>query len=278
MMAKWTRLSLAALLACALWTAPAFAHTANEKTLYDDIEFSKAKAQIVELRALNVIPLEKGVKLYRPEEKLTKKQLRAWAEAFRGQPVSKVASDDTPATYADVNAAYFDGKAKAEHPEQNLTKEEFALWMGTFVTEKVEGKTLLDQAAYTAGPSGKVEKVVSRTEGSGQEAYKVYTLTIGGKEYEVAMHPMLLNAPTDLALMEGKTLQATWSSKEGLKFLEATPGQFEGVTDTQHDDHQQGGGADASDGSPGMQGMIYVGLAVLVGILVWMGMGRRKKK
>jgi hypothetical protein len=47
-----------------------FAHVTNESNIYDDIEFSEAKEEILLLRGLNIIPYESGAQLFRPKEML----------------------------------------------------------------------------------------------------------------------------------------------------------------------------------------------------------------
>jgi hypothetical protein len=127
-----------------IFSAPVLAHVTNEKTLYDNIQYSKAMEQIVYLRGLNVIPQEKGVSLYKPTELLSKKDLAFWAASFLGMGDKNAKREDLEqaavkkgivhnldgnATFADVNQAYFNGKAPVQNPDKTLTREDFATFM-----------------------------------------------------------------------------------------------------------------------------------------------------
>jgi hypothetical protein len=216
-----------------LFSSSVFAHVTNEKTIYDDIEFSEAKEEIVYLRGLEVIAYEHGAKLFKPQDTLTKADLAFWAVKFKGldkkqgehghggdskkEDIQKLAIDhglidslEGNATHGDVNKAYFEGKAPVEKPDQELTKEEFALFMGQFLKEKVDGKTLFDMVGFEPGPTGVVEKVSFEMEGEGEKAYKVFRYTIGGKEYQVSKHPKILYGPVDLSAWEGKKTGESW--------------------------------------------------------------------
>jgi hypothetical protein len=260
-------------LAFALLTGVAGAHTANEKTLYDDIETSKAVEQIVLLRGLGVIGQPEGVKLYRPQEKLTKAELKEWASGFTG--TSPVAGDGN-ATYGDVNQAFFGGKAQVEQAERELTKEEFALFMGQFLTEKVDGKTLFERAGMTKGPSGVVEAVVEETEGQGEKAYHVYRLKLGGQEYPVAAHPKLLHLPTDLKLVKGKAIRETWVKDGKLQILVADQGTFrdEMSMEQRHGHDKAGHEHDRAEQEGDFPWVPIGGGAVLV-LLLWWLFGKR---
>jgi hypothetical protein len=210
-----------------LLSSPVSAHVYNEKTLYDDIEFSEAKEEIVYLRGLDVIASEKGARLFKPQEKLTKEELAFWVASFKGlggaghghgeaspndlqqKAVEKglINSLEGNATYADVNQTYFGGKAQVEKLDSELTKEEFALFMGKFLHEKVGGETLESMAGAEEGPVGVVEKVTVEEIGEGEKKKKAYTLTISGKEYKVSGHPKMLYGPVDLTQWEGKKIR-----------------------------------------------------------------------
>jgi len=237
------------------------AHVTNEKTIYDDIEFSKAKKEIVYLRGLNVIAYEKGAHLFKPQDTLTKADLAYWVGTFHklgGHETTKeemqklaiekgyIDSLEGNATYADINIAFFAGKAPVEQPDAELTKEEFALFMGRFLTEEVEGKTLFDKAGYEPGPSGTIEQVSFVMEGEGEKAYKVFTYKINGETVQVSKHPKILYGLVDLSAWEGKQIATSWmmtgeNGKKEVQIIEAGEGQF-----TEDEIAAQGGKEEAS--------------------------------
>jgi hypothetical protein len=294
-----------------LFSSSVFAHVANEKTLYDDIEFSQAKEQIVYLRGLDAIAYEQGAELFKPQEKLTKADLAFWVSTFKGLGGPDAKKEDLQkeavqnglidslegnATYADVNQAYFDGKASVEKPEGELTREEFALFMGQFLKEKVDGKTLFEMAGFEPGPAGIVEKVTSEMEGEGEKAYKIFRFMINGKEYQVSSHPKILYGPVDLSVWEGKKIGESWlagghGDEKVVQIIVVDQGQFaddeiaEQSPDpsTGNSDQSQGQGSpsdkagegqasDVAEQSGGFPVVPVIGGIVLVGIVGWLMM------
>jgi hypothetical protein len=291
-----------------LFQASVFAHVTNEKTIYDDIQFSKAKEEIVYLRGLSVIPYENGVNLFKPQSKLTKADLAFWATSFKGlgnhdakkEDLQQAAVDNGlvdslkgNATYADVNQAYFEGKASVDTPESGVTREQFALFMGQFLNEKVDGQTLFDMAGAEPGPSGTIEKVTVKEEGEGEKAKKVYWLMIEGEKYKISGHPKMLYGPVDLTQWEGKKVKDSWLIKghNGEKVLQIVAlerGQFlEDQSDSNDQDVQTGEGENQAENQtansvseqPSRQGfpvVLVVGAVVLLGILAWLFMKKKK--
>ncbi|MDI3327268.1 MAG: hypothetical protein QJR06_01825 [Alicyclobacillaceae bacterium] len=231
----WAILSLC--LFMVLFSSTVHAHVTNEKTLFDDIEFSKAKEQIVYLAGIGVIGYEEGTPLYKPLEKLDKGTLAFYAGKFK-RLTSEAGKEEIQqaalqhglvdslkgeATYADVNKAFFDGKAPMDNPQGTLTKEEFAIYLGRFLKEPVNGKTLLEMAGLEPGPSGKVEKVNVEE----QEGNKSYQLQIGGKVYVLAHHPKVMYVPVDPSQWEGKTIRESWVFANGGEHEESHAGHEE---------------------------------------------------
>ncbi|MCC2687064.1 MAG: hypothetical protein K0R75_3963, partial [Paenibacillaceae bacterium] len=230
-----------------IFSASVLAHVTNEKTLYDDIQYSKAIEQIVYLSGLNVIPYESGAALYKPTSLLSKRDLAFWAASFAGIGNANAKREDLEqaavkkgmmsnldgnATYADVNQAYFNGKAPVPNPDKTLTREDFALFMGQFFNQKVDGKTLYDMAHFEQGPTGVIEKVTSnqiRDAKSGQIENQ-FMFTIKGKDYQVADHPKVMYGPTDLTGWNGKKIADSRLTKaEGkdvLEIIKLEKGQF----------------------------------------------------
>jgi hypothetical protein len=302
-----------------LFSSSVFAHVANEKTLYDDIEFSQAKEEIVYLRGLDVIAYEHGTKLFKPQDKLKKADVAFWAASFKGlgghdaktEDLQKAAVEnglidslEGNATYADLNMAYFDGKAPVEKPESELTREDFALFMGQFLKEKVDGKTLFDMAGVEPGPTGVIEKVTVKEEGEGEKKTKIYWFTFEGKDYKVSPHPKMLYGPVDLTQWEGKKVGDPWLAGDGeekmLQIVALEQGQFtdDEMTDQKPDDHtsptndngnqnneqapdEASGNQPENDVAPeqpekGFPVVPVVGGVVLVGILAWLMMKKKK--
>jgi hypothetical protein len=210
------------------FSTSAYAHVVNEKTIYDDIEFSKATEQIVYLRALNVIPYVAGANLFKPQEKLSKSDLDLWSSTYKKGKHKETLQGN--ATYADVNKAYFDGKATVDNPSNEITHEEFALFVGKYITEKINGKSLLESNGFESGPTGTIEGIKSTTAGEGEKAYKVFQIIIDKKAYQVSEHPKILYGLVDLNAWVGKKIKQTWvtGDKKELTIIVLEKDQFNG--------------------------------------------------
>ncbi|MEI7026069.1 LPXTG cell wall anchor domain-containing protein [Paenibacillus sp. y28] len=218
------------LLAVLLLPSAAWAHIANEDSLYEDIAWSEARDSIVLLSGLGIIPYAHGASLFKPKEPLSRADLAYWAgsfakaagdgaepEAVRQAALAKglVSGLEGNATPEDVNRAFFQGQASIKAPSGQLSREGFATLMSTLLTVQVNGKTIVDAAGYAAGPSGTVEKVEAQeTKGADGRTSARIMLTIGGQQAQLNAHPKVLHAPSDAALWEGKTVQAAWLGPE----------------------------------------------------------------
>lgn len=204
------------------------AHVQNENNLYSDIEFSEAKQEIVLLHGIRAIARDGGANVYKPLDLLTRAELAYWAGSFRGltgtsQAIRQAALEqglvdslEGYATYTDVSQAYFDGAAPVPDDlgDATLSREQFALYMGTFFSEPVNGKTLFDMAGYDAGPTGIVEDVAKESVTEGANTYDVFRIQVGGQWYQVSHHPKILNGPVDLTQWIDKMIEASWYSAE----------------------------------------------------------------
>jgi hypothetical protein len=184
------------------------AHMTVEDRFYEDVVYSKSMEQIVLLRSLNVISADSYVSLFMPQEKLTRADLALWSANFRrlAESGSKpeqwrqaamehrlVASLDGYATYRDINQAYFDGKAPApDNPDAEPTREQFAVYMGQFLTDAVDGKTLYVLAGMTPGPTGVIDKVAKRRGVPAMEDSQQFDLIVAGRSYSLSMHAVML--------------------------------------------------------------------------------------
>ncbi|UCZ54086.1 hypothetical protein LGQ02_04705 [Bacillus shivajii] len=248
------RIFLLTIIFTLLFSLRGFAHVENEATIYDDIELSDAKEEIVILRALNVIPFESGANLYRPQEILTRADLAHWAASFKGLEVEGHSDDqshdghghshgssqspeeyqqlaleeglvedlDGNATYEDIARAYF-GDADVELDEigEEVTREDFAIFMGEFFDEEVNGGTLFYAADFIEGPVGKIEAVEADRVGEAESAYDRFRITVDGKDYQIHHHPKVFNGAVDARAWEGRYLVQSWYSdeEEGLEIL-----------------------------------------------------------
>ncbi|MDF2721451.1 MAG: hypothetical protein K0Q59_1126 [Paenibacillus sp.] len=196
---------------------PASAHIVNERNLYEDVQQMAGKDDLVFLTGIQAIVYDHSVSLFKPKEKLTRKELAHWAASFfRLKPSGTaaelaqaalqqglVASLDGNATYADANKAFFGGAAQVDKPEQELTREAYAAFLAPYVSKPINGKSLIERAGYAPGPSGTVEAVETR----GADAVYV---TVSGKVYPLAMHPRVLHAAADAAQWKGLALGRSW--------------------------------------------------------------------
>lgn len=141
------------------------AHITNEKNLYEDIATSEAAEEILYLRSMNAIAAEEGVNLFRPNEVLTREDLAVWAINFNLQnsidhhgtngthspeeAVDKGLIDTIQgnATFEDVNKVFFN-KTLRIASNKEITREEFAIFMGEHFSAKVDGKDFLFALDY----------------------------------------------------------------------------------------------------------------------------------
>lgn len=275
-----------------LLTVNVMAHVTNEKTIYDDIDFSQAKEEIVYLRGINAVPHEVGANIFRPNELLKRSDLAFWAGTFAGlgnddstpEDIQNAAvseglidSLDGNATYGDVNQAYFAGNAPVEDASQELSREQFALYMGQFFRTPVNGETLFDRVGYAAGPSGLVDSVKTESVTEGDSTYDVFSLSIDGVDYQVSHHPKLLFAPTDLALLQGKTIEESWIADGELNIIKVSDGQFTDDEIGQAAGDHHGTDAQGEDESDNTLPIVLIaGGVVLVVIIAWLFLRRKK--
>lgn len=82
MKARFGMAMLGLLLAVVWFGSRGYAHVTNEFSVYEDLEFSEAKEQVLLLSGLNLFPHDKGVQLFRPQEKLTSQlQCAQWGRS-----------------------------------------------------------------------------------------------------------------------------------------------------------------------------------------------------
>ncbi|WP_301170181.1 hypothetical protein [Brevibacillus nitrificans] len=280
----------------------ALAHITNEQNLYEDLQYSEAKAQIVYLSGLGVIAADHGTALFSPKEKLTRADLAYWAGSFfklagkeaKHEEIAQaavakglVSSLDGNATYEDVNLAYLQGKVQVEKAKDEVTREAFA----QFVYEH-RGKTLYEQAGFSQGPVGKVDKVTSLEEkDAAGNSTKSYIVKIADQPYKITAHPKIVQAPVDPTEWEGRTIEESWMvSSDGsqekqlqlIQFTKSTEQAQQAASqpaDNDHANHANHGqtdpaGQEEGAGFPFVPVILVVLLVGIVGALLF---GRKKK-
>jgi len=204
-----------------------YAHITNENTIYEDVEYSQAKEQLVALRSINAIGYESGANVFEPQKKLTKLDLAFHVSTFYAlggdeeentlskEQTAKLAVDkgyvnslEGNATYQDVNKAYFDGKIALKEEKKELTKEEFVFFLTYDIND------LLTKAKVTEGPVGKVDSVKVKGE-------EEITFTIDGKDYPFYGHGKVINGPVDLKKWEGKKIGESYLKDQALILVKA---------------------------------------------------------
>jgi hypothetical protein len=226
----------AAIVLILLLPTAALGHVVNEQTIYEDIELSTVKEQIVLLSGLGVIPYEHGTALFKPQEKLKRMELAYWAGAFKRLPSSSsadiaantaidiasaalsegiISSLQGNATYNDVNQAFFQGQAKPVDTvgqlDGELSREAFVQYMTPFLNQKVNGKNLYEMAGFINGPTGIIEEVTQQEmAGIDGKSTKAYILQIIGKKFALGAHPKIVYAPVDPGEWTGRNIVSSW--------------------------------------------------------------------
>ena len=279
--------------------ATVFGHgITNEKTLYDDLEFTKVQEEVVFMRALGVLSGE-DTNVFRPQDQLTMEDVAFFSSRFHGyagHSDSKETAIDQAlennlvdslegnATYADVNHAYFEGKAPVDSPDGELTREEFVVFMSQFLSETIDGQTLFEMKDWTEGPTGVIEAIEYEVlvDDDEKEAYKEYTLTIEGEAILVNDHARIYQGPIDLSAWEGKNVEESWlteteDGKKQFNILVAEDGQFsnEEIADTEIeiDETIIPGSTSKSGGFPAIP--VIVGALLLIAVIGFVFMRKR---
>ncbi|MCR8631669.1 hypothetical protein [Paenibacillus radicis (ex Xue et al. 2023)] len=222
-----------------LMPSAALAHIVNENSLYEDIQYSDAKAQILYLSGLGVIASDHSASLFKPKDKLTRADLAYWAGSFLKLSAASTKVQDIQnaalakglvtslqgnATYEDVNRAYFQGQGKVKQPESELTREDFVLFMADYLRIPVNGQTLFERAGFLKGPAGAVEQItVQEQKDETGKSVQVYSLQLNGKSYSLSAHPKVVNGLTDPTSWKGSSIQEAWlinaEGKEQLQLI-----------------------------------------------------------
>jgi hypothetical protein len=278
-----------------LLPASAMAHIVSANNLYEDIENLSAKEDIVFLTGINVIVYEHGSALFKPQDKLTRAELAHWVGAFYKLSQSEATAAEMAqltvdkglmlslqgnATYVDVNQAFFAGKAQLDRTDEELTREQYATLMATYLATPINGQTLIEAAGYLPGPVGIVEAVDRKADGT-------TTLTIEDQQVQLAMHPRVLHASTDSSLWNGLVIGKSWmmETDEGVRSLQLL--DFSNASTTEiadpssnginHDAHEAGHSTIVEEENPGSWLIPVILIVLIVLIVAWFTFNRLRR-
>ncbi|XXM71421.1 hypothetical protein ACQ0QQ_17220 [Lysinibacillus sphaericus] len=255
------------------------AHITNEKNLYEDIAASEASEEIVYLRSMNAITAEEGVNLFRPLEKLTREDLALWAVNFNSQSSSHhengrahspemavdrglIDSIQGNATLEDINKAYFNKTLKISNNKE-ITREEFALFMGEHFLTEVNGKNLFIRSGLSDGPTGIIEDIVT------SENDEMSKLSINGKEYSLSHHPKFVNGTTDMESLKGHKIDVSYTRRDEkgediLELIKFTAKESTGELSTEKEKPVSAANDVNKDGDAGLLTFLWVPLVVII--------------
>lgn len=288
-----------------LLPSAASAHVVNDQTIYEDIQYSAVKEQIVILSGLGVIPYEHGASLFKPNDKLTRKELALWAGTFLQIKPANTPADEVikaaldkgivtsvqgNATYKEVDQAFFQGQAKVGRPDAELTREDLVVMMKPYLEQKVNGHTLYKMVGFTPGPSGKVEDVTTKDmKDKDGKTIKAFILHIDGKSFVLGAHPKIIQASVDPTAWKGKNVISSWLTKEDgteqlqlVTFEQQSANHAAKGNDSQSSTHTHAGHSSESDTaqtsvSPGFP-YFPAAIGVLIVLLaVWLFAKRKRK-
>ncbi len=215
-----------ALLLTALMSMSVSAHIQTESSSFPDIKSSEARFDITVLVGVGVIP---ETSVFEPKRKFSRSDLAAWSalsasllEKTEGKPdvnaLAKAALDkglvkslEGDASYAEINAVFFQGKNKPAQPDAVPTRAEAASYIVTGLVTPVAG-SLLEKSGQHAGPTGVVAKVESRANADGGESVFI---TIGEQTLPMYTHGRVGNGPSDLAKWSGRTVRRSFIRTQG---------------------------------------------------------------
>lgn len=182
-------------------SSQASAHVTNEATVYSDIAYSEAAADILLLNTLGLISGSRAQE-FRPLDLLAAADFEAW---ISHSPFAKNLPDffsGKAVDYGLVNTVLFGGRLLLEHPRQTMTREEFAVFVADHADVEVDGHTLFTRAGFAAGPTGEIAAVDLSEKG--------YILEIGNERYPLGVHPRIQSESIDPEIWEGMELVKSW--------------------------------------------------------------------
>jgi len=202
------------------------AHILTETSQFPDIKTSDARFDIVVLVGAGIVP---ETPEFGPDKNLSRTDLAAWgahAASLLGKTSDKpdvnalaraaleqglVKSLDGDATYADINALFFNDKDTPTQADAVPTRAQAASYLAKGLVKPVPG-SLLEKSGLQAGPTGEVTKVESRTNPDGGSSSYV---TIGETTLPVYTHAKVGNGPSDITKWKGLTARRSFVRKLG---------------------------------------------------------------
>lgn len=210
---------------CLFACTAAFAHIKNEASQFPDIEFSDARFDIVVLVGAGIIP---ETPVFEPDKPLSKRELATWVALAQGlaaggetpdtgelaraaEEAGLLASLAGNASYADVNALFFQGEESPEEPTATPSKADAATFIASRLNTEA-GRALLERRGLRAGMTGQVTEVVPA---EGHNGGNSYLITINGTTRPMHLHGRVANGPVDLLQWEGRTVRRSFVEGEG---------------------------------------------------------------
>jgi hypothetical protein len=226
---RWRQTLLAVL--CCFVFSHVFAHIKNEASQFPDIEFSESRFDIVVLIGAGIIP---ETPVFEPDKLLSMQELASWASdtsvlgnetpdtkalAAAALEQGLVDSLDGDASYADVNALFFNGQLNIDNPERTLTKAAAASFIAAQLSTE-PGLALLRAHNVMAGVTGQVSAVEA-------DASHTYVMTINDTKLPMSIHGRVANGPVDLMQWQGRIVKRSFVRGEDgaaeWAYLEAEP-------------------------------------------------------
>jgi len=202
------------------------AHILTENSQFPDIKTSEARFDIVVLVAAGIVP---ETPEFGPDKNLSRADLAAWsahAASLLDKTADKpdvnalaraaleqgmVKSLEGDATYADINALFFNGQGSPAQPDAVPTRAQAASYLAKGLAAPMPG-SLLEKGGLQPGPTGEVTKVESRTNpDGGSSSY----LTIGDTTLPVYTHAKVGNGPSNITRWKGLTARRSFIRKLG---------------------------------------------------------------
>lgn len=214
----------------------ALAHIKNEASQFPDIEFSDARFDIVVLVGAGIIP---ETPVFEPDRALSRRDLAAWVALTRGLgeggetpqvdalaaaalEQGAVDSLEGAASYADLNALFFDGGLSVAEPGRTPTRGEAASFIAGQL-DTAAGRRLLETLGLRAGATGVVTSVRSEPSDHGVS----YVVTVGDTPLPMYLHGRVANGPVDLLQWENLEVRRSFVRAAGDHdmwiYLEAKP-------------------------------------------------------
>lgn len=219
-------------------TSGALAHIKNDETQFPDIDFSKARFDIVLLAAAGVIP---ETPVFEPDRPLQRRDLAVWLALGKGAAeggenpdvdgLAKAAlkaglieSLDGAASFGDIDRLFFNGAIASGQPASTPTRAEAASYLARHLGVSTDGMSLLQRRGLSGGPTGIVTRVTSNP---GDDGDMVYVVAVGDVARPFYAHGRVARGPADLLAWEGRTvshsLMRTIDGRDMWTYLEAQP-------------------------------------------------------